>query len=76
MVVKEETWRRIRRGLATLVEDERGQDLIEYALLTSAVGVAGIATWPMLAQSIAAAYRALDSNAQSLWVPPPPGGGS
>jgi Flp pilus assembly pilin Flp len=54
--------------------DERGQDLIEYALLTAAVGVAGIATWPFIATSIGTAYRALDTNTQSLWEPPPPGG--
>ncbi len=69
-------WPAIVRAIATLVDDERGQDLIEYALLTSAVGVAGIATWPMIATSIATAYRALDQNTQSLWQPPPPGGGS
>lgn len=55
--------------------DERGQDLIEYALLTAAVGVAGIATWPFIAASIGTAYRALDTNTQGLWDPPPPGGG-
>ena len=67
-------WRAIRRGIAALVADERGQDLIEYALLTSAVGVAGIATWPLIAASVGTAYRALDLNTQSIWQPPPPGG--
>lgn len=61
--------------MVACARDERGQDLIEYALLTAAVGVAGIATWPFIAASIGTAYRALDTNTQGLWEPPPPGGG-
>lgn len=61
--------------IVACARDERGQDLIEYALLTAAVGVAGIATWPFIATSIGTAYRALDTNTQGLWEPPPPGGG-
>lgn len=64
------------RTLVACARDERGQDLIEYALLTAAVGVAGVATWPFIATSIGTAYRALDTNTQGLWEPPPPGGGS
>lgn len=59
-----------------LARDDRGQDLVEYALLTAAIGLAGAATWPLIEQSIGTAYRALDSNTQNLWEPPPPGGGS
>jgi Flp pilus assembly pilin Flp len=59
-----------------LVDDQRGQDLVEYALLTAAVGLVAIATWPAVATSIGTAYRALDANTQGLWEPPPPGGGS
>jgi len=55
--------------------DDRGQDLVEYALLTAAIGLAGAATWPLVEGSIATAYRALDTNTQNLWNPPPPGGG-
>lgn len=65
-----------RSQLVACARDERGQDLIEYALLTAAVGVAGIAVWPLIANSIGSAYRALDTNTQGLWEPPPPGGGS
>lgn len=66
---------RVVRRAATLVDDERGEDLVEYALLTAAVGLAGAATWPLIASSVASAYQALDSNTQDLWEPPPPGGG-
>jgi Flp pilus assembly pilin Flp len=55
--------------------DDRGQDLIEYALLTAAVGIVAVATWPVIAGTIGTTYSALDSGTQGLWDPPPPGGG-
>lgn len=64
-----------RSVTVALLRDECGQDLIEYALLTAAVGVAGIATWPTIAESIGRTYRALNQNTQALWAPPSPGGG-
>lgn len=75
-------WERTRaaRGraggvLAALYRDERGQDLVEYALLTAAVGLASAASWPLIAESLERTYRAFDTNTQGLWVPPGPGGG-
>lgn len=64
-----------RGHVVRLLRDERGQDLVEYALLTAAVGLAGAASWPFIEQSIGTAYRALDTNTQNLWEPPPPSGG-
>ncbi len=64
------SWRALTEGF---LRDERGQDLIEYALLTAAIGVAGAATWPLFEQTIGTAYRALDTNTQNLWDPPAPG---
>ncbi len=66
---------RWRRALLAFWLDERGQDLIEYALLTASVGLAGAATWPVIEEAIRTAYRALDTNTQNLWEPPPPSGG-
>jgi hypothetical protein len=63
--------RRLVRGLC----DERGQDIIESVLLTAAIGLAGLATWPLIETSIRTAYQALDSDTQELWEPPSPGGG-
>ena len=54
------------------MHDERGQDLIEYALLTAAIGLAGAASWPIIERAIRTSYRALDTNTQNLWEPPPP----
>ena len=63
--------------LRKLVWSEHGQDLIEYALLTGGVGLAGLGTWPLIVNSLGTAYAALDSQTQDLWVPPNPiSGGS
>jgi Flp pilus assembly pilin Flp len=58
-----------------LLRDESGQDIIEYVLLTAALGVASMAVWPLIAASIGQSYRQLDTNTQSLWMPPDPAGG-
>lgn len=71
-------WTRVSgasRLVTALWLDDRGQDLVEYALLTAAVGFTGGATWPLIASAIADAYAALDAGTQNLWEPPPPGGG-
>lgn len=62
--------------LRRLLLSEAGQDVIEYALLTAAVGLAGIATWPALVTAIGNAYQALDGNTQNIWEVPNPGGAS
>ena len=59
-----------------LLNDDRGQDIIEYVLLTAAVGVVSMATWPVIEVAIRNSYQALDTNTQNLWEPPAPGGGS
>ncbi|MGQ0732339.1 MAG: Flp family type IVb pilin [Acidobacteriota bacterium] len=59
-----------------LLTCDRGQDLIEYALLTGGIGVVGAASWPLIAASLGGAYNGLNTGTQDLWVPPDPGGGS
>ena len=56
-------WRRLLR-------DEDGQDVIEYALLTASIGLMGIATWPLIAAGIGAAYQRLDTETQDVWEVP------
>ena len=53
-------------------KDTRGQDLIEYALLTAGMGLAGLAVWPAITTAIGVAYDALDTNTQSIWESPNP----
>ena len=62
--------------LLRLVRDDGGQDIIEDAPLTAAVGVVSLATWPLIEVAIRSSYEALDTNTQNLWEPPAPGGGS
>jgi Flp pilus assembly pilin Flp len=59
-------WRRLWR-------DEDGQDVIEYALLTASIGLAGIATWPLIATAIGVTYGRLDTKTQDIWEVPDPG---
>jgi Flp pilus assembly pilin Flp len=63
------------RTLNRLLRDERGQDMVEYVLLTAAIGVVSVATWPLIESAIRTSYQALDGNTQGLWEPPPPSGG-
>jgi Flp pilus assembly pilin Flp len=55
-----------------LVRDESGQDLIEYALLTGIVAVGLTLFGPPALAQMKTAYENRSSNANSLWVTPPP----
>jgi len=43
-------------ALARLVTDEDGQDLIEYALLSAAIGLAGVAVFNGIGTAMQTAY--------------------
>jgi len=58
-----------------LVDDETGQDLIEYALLTTTIGFAGILVWSLVGNAINGTYSSWVSGVDSLAVPPAPSGG-
>ena len=61
--------------LAHLIRDDRGQDILEYALLTASIGLMGIATWPLIANAIGQTYQEFDADTQDLWEVPDPGAG-
>lgn len=61
--------------LRRLLVDEDGQDVVEYALLTAAIGLAGIATWPLIEGAIGLAYQAVVTDTQDIWEVPDPGAG-
>ena len=63
---------RIDLLLRQLVKDDAGQDLIEYALLTGIIAIAGILLFPTIQSKMAAAYQAWNDNAQAIWETPPP----
>lgn len=54
------------------IDDESAQDLVEYAYLTLFVGLAGLAAWTAIVDTLSAAYAGYDSDTQNLWEPPDP----
>ena len=57
---------KMKRLLLALVADESGQDLIEYALLTTFIGVG------LLRGAINLTYSSWNTSINDLWEPPPP----
>ena len=45
-----------RELLADLLDDESGQDIVEYALLGAVVGIAAIVIWQQLATTVGEVY--------------------
>jgi Flp pilus assembly pilin Flp len=65
--------RRARHLLGRLLgRDSDGQDLIEYALLTGIIAIAGILVFPTIQSKMADAYQDWNDNAQAIWEVPPP----
>ena len=60
------------RLLTRLFADETGQDLIEYALLTGAIGFAGVVGINFLGAAINATYGSWDTGVNNLWEVPAP----
>lgn len=59
-----------RRFLAS----ETGQDLVEYALLTAFIGLAGAGAVGLVLEALRLGYLGWDANTQNLWVPDDPAG--
>ncbi len=66
---------RARNLALAFVRDDRGQDVVEYALLTALFGIAAVAAAPALRAAIETAYSLWDTRTQDLWQPPDPGAG-
>ena len=54
------------------MSEETGHDLIEYALLTGALGLASVVGVNLLGAAIHATYKTWDAGVNSLWEVPPP----
>lgn len=61
--------------LLSLVVEEAGTDLIEYALLTAFLGFVGVAAFAAIRGSLGEAYTDYNANAVDLAEPLPPGAG-
>jgi Flp pilus assembly pilin Flp len=55
--------------LMRLFSDDDGQDLIEYALLTAAIGMAAFAAFSLWGGAISNSYRSINTTTNSLWDP-------
>ena len=58
--------------LLRLLTEETGQDLIEYALLTAAIGFAGVVGINLLGAAINTTYTSWDTGVNNLWEAPAP----
>ena len=58
------------------MSDEDGQDLIEYALLTALIAIAGILGFQAIGVAINGSYTSWDEAIQDLWEPEAPVSGS
>ena len=52
--------------LLTLLREEQGQDLVEYALIVAAVGLALITTVNTLSQAITSLYSSITTDLGSI----------
>jgi Flp pilus assembly pilin Flp len=70
---------RFARGTALLVRrlalETNGQDLIEYALLTTFIGFAGAAAWAAMQTGLGNVYTSYVGAIWNLWEPADPVGG-
>jgi Flp pilus assembly pilin Flp len=61
-------------GLRAFIGDERGQDVIEYGLLSAFFGIVCIVVWVSIQGRLRDNYLGYDSGVQSIWASPDPGG--
>ena len=54
---------------AGFFRDEQGQDLVEYALIVAAVGLALITTVNQLSQGIVSLYQSMTGDLASIGAP-------
>jgi Flp pilus assembly pilin Flp len=52
--------------------DDSGQDLLEYALLTATVGLAGAAVWSAVAPALGTNYTSGLGSVNANWQSPEP----
>jgi Flp pilus assembly pilin Flp len=52
--------------LKSFIRDEQGQDLVEYALIVAAVGLALITTVNQLSQGIVSLYQSITGDLSSI----------
>ena len=56
----------MKQLLIALLKDERGQDLVEYALIVAAVGLALITTVNQLSSAVVSLYSSITQGLASI----------
>lgn len=56
----------MKHAIIRFLSDEQGQDLVEYALIVAAVGLALITTVNTLSQGIASLYTSMTADLSSI----------
>jgi len=59
--------------LRQLLDDERGQDLIEYGLLAALIACVGVTIFPLIEARLNTTYTGWGTAIQNLWIPKDPG---
>jgi Flp pilus assembly pilin Flp len=68
-------WSHMNSLLVRFVAEECGQDLIEYALLTTFIGLAGALGLDLIKLAINSTYFSWNTGINNLSQPPDPGAG-
>ena len=63
-----------RAFVGRLFHEDSGQDLVEYALLTTFVGLAGAVAAPYISTAIALTYDSWVGTTNNIWESPDPAG--
>ena len=54
------------------VREERGQDILEFAILGALIGVAGAAIFPRIETRLSSLFSGWGAAVQDLWIPDDP----
>ena len=57
--------------IVRFIRDEQGQDLVEYALIVAAVGLAMITTVNQLSQGVVSLYQSITGDLSSIGTAAP-----
>jgi pilus assembly protein Flp/PilA len=56
----------MRQMLIRFIQDEQGQDLVEYALIVAAVGLALVTTVNQLSTAVVSLYQSITTGLSSI----------
>ena len=52
--------------------DDRGADLVEYALIAGIIALAGVVVFPSIASKLGVAFGTWGNDVYDVWEPPDP----